>query len=182
VGADEPELKKVYHTGSSGYQGSVVLGLLALAIITFTIATGHFSRWIGEAMAEGSWPKLLMLAACLVIDLGILSLAVYGVMQCRNASVTVSEHGLTITNWRKRTKVIQWQDVVGVGYGETFGSALWLELVYGDGTVRQQIIAHSLTKSESIKELREEIVSRLGLTAVPELDKGFHAKDQRIWR
>ena len=133
MGTDETELKdeKLYRTGGSGYWGPLALGLLALGIMTLTIATGLSSRWIGEAMAEGRWAKLLVAATGLVINLGALSLVVYGAMQRRNASVAVSEHGLTRTNWRKRTKVMQWEDVVGVGYGETFGSALWLELVVG---------------------------------------------------
>jgi len=184
VGADEPELKKVYRTGGSGYWGPLVLGLLALAIITFTIATGHIPRLWVQTPAQGHWASFALSVATVVIHAGLFGLAVYVMMQRRNACVALSQSGLIVTNWLNTKRIIPWEDIAGLRHARSyFVNGLWAEVKANSRSIRHALIAFAVWgESGDIQALADAIVSELALHIVPELDKAFHGNMQRVWR
>ena len=183
--ADEAEVsrEKTYHTciGSRGYW--VALRPAIVGVLFAMVLVGMGMRpMVGDMMRGDLSAGLLLLAVVLMIPVLLVYARVLDVRE-HDLTTVLSDAGVTVKNGCGRKRLTPWQDIAGMVWSGPPKYALWLEVLGRRGKRRRRIIANEYPATSAVVgELREAILSRLGLEVVSELDKGFRGNDQRIWR
>ena len=178
MGTDETELNeaKEYLTGGNGWLEAVfwLLGIGVGGVVVFLMPPSHFAYIHAR------------LVVCGLIAIGALVRAGGAVLREWNAAVIVSEAGVTARNWRNVEKFISWDSIRAVRYSGGWYTTLSLEVLNDQGQQCREQVAFSYGYSESVMELAEAIVRRLGFDEVPNPPRGFftlkYGPPDTVWR
>ena len=187
--ADEVEAsdEKRYHTrfeagGRWLYLWSVVWALVLGAVLMLP-----GMRRGGGDVGVGNLRNRLVLTAIEVMIPVLLALGAIVYLREHDLKTILSDTGVTIRNRLGQRRFIPWHNVVGMVWTGPPGEMLSLEVLSERGKRRRRIIANEYPATSAVVgELREAILSRLGLTERPEARKHTFSfgwrTEQRVWR
>ena len=193
--------EKVYRTGGGDrwyYWRTAGVVVFAVAWVALFLWSGGAREALVEVVVTPSLSSVLSLAFCLLFPVGLFAVVIWTFMHERNATVTVSESGLVVQNWRKARRLIPWDSILAVIWrnirttGLT-GSTYWLVLYTEHARGRRHRINigyGNYSDPQEIEELRDETISRRGLPEAHDkvspvfwrIARLLGIREIRIWR
>ena len=183
---------KAYRTEGAGYILAWITVIPLIIWIVVMATAGSLTRhlWINTELAQNRAFVIGALFFDILVAGGWNVLVIYAFKQANNAKTILSDSGIMVQNWRQQTvKHIPWDSITGLVYtwfkSLLAGSRLEVEVEDPVGGQRREYVGscHWMIDLQDTKELKDDIIERLGLTPVG-IPQGMRRiiAEQTTWR